>query len=255
METVECSVCHKTYDRAKSLRTPKCEGCHIKERQEAKLREFRETVESAQEVIKEHIPSELLEKTYKNFNRALQPKAYNAILKWRSDKKWTSKGFLMLSPGVYGVGKTHLAMAFLNQYILEENNLAIFDEYQNVSLLRFPMFMPEPLLLARIRNTYNKSTEETEEDVYDDLLNSSLLIIDDVGKQKPKDYSFLQSVYYRVIDAIDTHKDRHLLFTTNLTTKELEAHLGGATTDRLVGMCGENIIKMTGESYRTKVKK
>jgi len=110
----------------------------------------------------------------------------------------------------------------------------------------------EQKLLNRIRQTYNQRDEEgeTEEDVFSALERFHLLIIDDVGKVRPRDYSFLQGVYFRIIDDRYTEED-NIILTTNLDLAELETHIGGASSDRLREMAGkQGFIKMTGKSER-----
>lgn len=41
-----------------------------------------------------------------------------------------------------------------------------------------------------------------------------------------------------------------IILTTDLSLSELEAHIGGACMDRLREMCGVNIVKMAGLSYK-----
>jgi len=94
------------------------------------------------------------------------------------------------------------------------------------------------------------SPQETEESIFRLLLRVGLLIIDDVGKFRPHDLSFLQRVYFRIMDE-RTGNELPVILVTNMDYTELEGHLGGATTDRLKGMCGQNgFIEMTGPSQR-----
>ena len=77
-----------------------------------------------------------------------------------------------------------------------------------------------------------------------------VLILDDVGKTKPRDISFLQGVYFRIIDERYAG-NKPIVLTTNLSLADLEAHIGGSCADRLNEMCGtENIVQMRGKTYR-----
>jgi len=180
-------------------------------------------------------------KTFENFQSELQPKAFQAV-------KNNKGSLLLLSPGIYGVGKTHLVCALAN-YLVESTPVAVITDY-GITKTQCPVYYTnETHLLTRIRGTYNGS-DETEEGIYEFLLTPALLIIDDIGKTRPRDLSYMQSVYYRIIDDRYTAQ-RRLIVTTNLQMSELEEHLGGASADRLVEMCGKaGFIKMTGRSYR-----
>lgn len=186
-----------------------------------------------------------LAKTFANFKRELQPKAFDAV----SSLKESS--LVLLSPDVYGLGKTHLVAALAN-HLLATSEPAYFQEKSyHIVVARCPIHLTtEAVMLARIRNTYNREEGETEEEIFSQLIHVPLLIIDDVGKVQPRDLSFLQGVYYRIIDARYIH-ERRLILTTNLHLSELEEHIGGASTDRLREMCGKSgFIIMKGTSYR-----
>lgn len=208
-------------------------------------------------------------KTFANFERKLQPKAYDTLKNYNRESR---KSIVLLSPDLYGVGKTHLVAALINNtYLVAKDTASItqtkllaFNEdgsYVNIKKYPCPVyFAVENTLLSRIRQTFSRSNkhdddpfyEETEEDVYQKLAKYELLVIDDVGKVRPRDFSFLQSVYFRIID--DRYSNElPIILTTNLSFTELEAHIGGACADRLLEMAGkENFILMTGKSYRRK---
>ncbi len=190
-----------------------------------------------------------LEKSFGNFQRDLQPRAYDALKGYALDRS-----LVLLSPGVYGVGKTHLVCALANHLVQTRETARFKDGCYFIETCHCPVYVTtEAKLLARIRKTYNRGEDiraETEDMVYSSLARFPLLVIDDVGKVRPRDYSFLQGVYFNIID--DRYvKEQQVILTTNLDFKELEEHIGGASADRLREMCGkEGFIKMTGRSYR-----
>ena len=185
------------------------------------------------------------EKELSNFDAKLQPNAYKFI------KEYQEGSFILLSPNTYGVGKTHLVSALIKRLLAERTKAEVLEKrFPHIAKYSCPaMFITEPQLLADIRNSYNKNSETSEEEVYNKLGRYKLLIIDDVGKVRPHDYSFLQGVYFRIIDDRYT-SEWDIGLTTNLDLVELEAHIGGACADRLREMCGKNFIKMAGKSYR-----
>jgi DNA replication protein DnaC len=198
-------------------------------------------------------------KTFANFNRSLQTKAYDAVknLHWQWDDALEKKpqSLVLLSPDLYGVGKTHLVCALAESIIETDEAARIHDRDGIVSITRFrdtPVrVFQENTLLRRIRATYNTGATETEEQVLRLLgEKTSLLIIDDVGKVKPRDPSFLQGIFFSIVDQRYTD-EIPLVITTNLSLTELEEHIGGASADRLREMCGKSgFIVMTGTSYR-----
>jgi len=109
-------------------------------------------------------------------------------------------------------------------------------------------------MLGRIRATFDRNkddpAQETEDAVFRQLLGAGLLIVDDVGKFRSYELSFTQKVYFRLLDK-RMGNERPVILVTNLSTDELEQYLGGATADRLRGMCGEDgFIEITGPSQR-----
>jgi len=162
---------------------------------------------------------------------------------------------ILLSPGVYGVGKTHLVCALAN-HLVETKETAKFqkDSYYIVRRKCPVFFTAEAKLLNRIRQTFNNQKDEpraeTDDMIFKSLASYPLLIIDDVGKVRPRDYSFLQGVYFNIIDERYVN-EQQVILTTNLDFKELEEHIGGSSADRMREMVGkEGFIKMDGKSYR-----
>ncbi len=201
-----------------------------------------------------NLPVLFSKKTFANFERGLQPKAYDLI---KNYKRESGQSIVLLSSNLYGVGKTHLVAALVND-LIEKIEPAVF--YPDDCSIRYRLcpayFTAENNLLARVRDTFNSGLVlgdedyENEEMIYHELGNTPLLLIDDVGKVHPRDYSFLQGVYFRIIDSRYTNQ-KPIILTTNLSFTELENHIGGACADRLVEMAGrEGFIIMAGKSYR-----
>lgn len=196
-----------------------------------------------------NIPALFVDKTFANFEKKLQPKAYDIMRKYDGEKS-----IVLLSPDLYGVGKTHLIAALVTDFIEKAETAYFVADGCFLRKRRCPIyFIAENSLLSRIRQTYNRREEdaETEEDVFSQLGNYSHLLIDDVGKVRPRDYSFLQGVYFRIIDSRYTN-ELPIILTTNLGYAELENHIGGASADRLREMAGDNFVLMKGVSYRIK---
>lgn len=219
------------------------------------------------------LPPLFLGKTFGNFDHSLQPDAFEKVRRYamfndlenddEGERSWWTNSLLLFSPNLYGVGKTHLLAALVNYMIATEEAAYISKKYGSIQRWPCPVFyLTEPELIARIRRTFDKRPNtvdgwgnevepETEDAIYEHLLKVSLLIIDDVGKTRPRDLSFLQGVYFRLIDGRYTGENPSMAIATNLSLEELEAHIGGACADRLREMCGDYIVKLGGKSYRS----
>ena len=278
---VVCEECGQTFqdtiycrqDGSQTNAYKKCPACREKEGRsnaEQKLQlQLKEAVQDQEGVWFDEcsIPDAFALKTFEDFDAKLQPKAFKAVknLQWqwqdgagKDGEDIPPQSLVLLSPSIYGLGKTHLVCALINQ-IIETEEKAIISQNTYIRKLPCPVYYTaENTLLRRIRQTFNRSNahnddkfyEETENDVYKKLARPDLLIIDDVGKVRPRDLNFLQGVYFNIID--QRYTDSHpIILTTNLDLSELEEHIGGACADRIREMAGSTgFIKMTGKSYR-----
>lgn len=183
---------------------------------------------------------------FEKFNSSLQPKAFNAIKNWQS-----GQSIVLFSPGIYGVGKTHLVACLVWHLYDQSPGAVISQDGLTITRKRCPVrFETENELLRRTRTTFQKDATETEDSIYKSLSYYPLLVIDDVGKIRPRDLSFTQSVYFNIIDQRYSDGD-DIILTSNLDLDGIEEHIGGACADRLREMCGKSgFIKMTGQSYR-----
>ena len=148
-------------------------------------------------------------------------------------------GFLIT--GTKGTGKTHIAAAIAN-YLLNRGTGVTF--------------MTERELFGKIRKTYSRDEHADESAVLEIYKTVPLLIIDDIGKERPTEWTL--ATLYAIIDG---RYDRAMpiIVTTNYGTADLVKRLtptGGdattadATVDRLIEMC-EGIV-MSGDSWRAK---
>lgn len=271
IENIECKDCGKTFQvtiyKYKDKELPyiqSCRECQVKKREleriDALKKDLPKIIERQRDSWRDDcgLLTRFVNASFDNFDKSLQPKAYDSVktLFKNIDNECKGQSLVLLSPNLYGVGKTHLCSALVNDVINTEEAASIADgqygkyirEHRQLPVL----FTQENSLLLRIRATYNQKSTQTEESIYSELAVIPLLIIDDVGKIKPRDPSFLQGVWFNIID------ERYcsgypVLITTNLSPSELEEHIGGASADRLRQMCGKKgFIVMSGTSYRRK---
>lgn len=195
------------------------------------------------------IPPKYLAKTLANFESESQLKAYQAIMDYTGETSLV----LLSTSGIYGIGKTHLCAGLIHKIIETTETMNMSRDYIISEKVCPVYFTSEDDIISGIRFTFNNPHDiPSEEQIYGRLATVKNLIIDDVGKMHPKDLSFVNDVYYRVINT-RYERNRPIVITTNMDYEQLEKHIGGACADRLREMCGKNgFIKMTGTSYRKK---
>lgn len=159
----------------------------------------------------------------------------------------------LLFTGSIGVGKTHLAVGVLRRLVQERGVKGLFCDYRE--------------LLKNIQNSYNPQVNTTELELLKPVFAAEVLVIDDLGAQKPNEW-----VWDTVALILNTrYNDKQ---TTIVTTNYADLAAGnGAKTDaersareptlgdrigdrmrsRLAEMCVR--VEMTGEDFRQTVKK
>lgn len=134
--------------------------------------------------------------------------------------------------GRVGSGKTHLSCAIAN-YILHNST-------SSVKIIK---------AIDLLFNARDYNTNENEAKVINDLNEYALLIIDDLGTEKPTEWAV--QIIYKLVDDRLLRQDP-LIVTSNLSLQELEERLGERIVSRLATMC--NVIKMPDRNYRLEKK-
>lgn len=196
------------------------------------------------------LPYDHLARTFDNFERDLQKAAFKRVRQWAEDFDLDApRGYpslMMYSPGP-GVGKGHLMAAIVN-HVLE-------NWKGNPERTRCPIrFESGPGLVLRIRNTYNirkdDDLHEREDEVYKALAGVPLLLLDDVGKEDPS--NFTRSTYWYIIDE-RVKSGLPVIVSSRLEfegPRSLTTLMGEDTVSRLYGMTRGNFLRMTGPDYR-----
>src|SRR5208283_5603493 len=80
----------------------------------------------------------------------------------------------LLFVGAAGLGKTHLAVGVLQRLVRERGVKGLFCDYRE--------------LLKKIQNSYNPEVRTTELDLLKPVFAAEVLVLDDLGAQKPNDW-------------------------------------------------------------------
>jgi len=122
--------------------------------------------------------------------------------------------------GCTGCGKTHLAVGILKGAIEK----GYTGYYCNV--VDF---------LARLRDTYSGDTAYDEMDMIDKVSSVDLLVLDDLGAEKPSDW--MRDRLYTLVNR-RYESNLPILVTSNKTdTEDLQEHVGRRIVSRLCEMC------------------
>jgi DNA replication protein DnaC len=131
-------------------------------------------------------------------------------------------GIFLLGPT--GSGKTHLAAAIAN---------AIIQKYtlRNYTNQRGPWvkYWNTTSLYRRIQSLFNNQSSESD-DIIEECENAHLLILDDVGAEKPSEWTratFYDLLNFRIDELQPT------ILTSNLKLSEIEEILGSRVASRL----------------------
>src|SRR5580700_310033 len=198
----------------------------------------------------EHCTLDTFEPGYGQADRSLAA-AYLMARQFVSGYPVTTEGRGLLLTGSVGVGKTHLAVGIVHALIAEKGVHALFCDYRE--------------LLKRIQESYNPQVASTELQILTPIFEAEVLILDELGAQKPTDW-----VWDTVALILNTRYNdkRTTLITTNypnaaalgarpkseLSREEgLGDRIGERMRSRIAEMCVE--VEMRGDDLRQSVKK
>lgn len=171
---------------------------------------------------------------YKPQNQS-QTIALKSAMSFAMEYPAVDRGLLLM--GSVGVGKTHLAVSILKG--LNERGFAcLFYEFGS--------------LLKEIQDSYNPNTHASELSVLAPVLNTDILVLDELGASKPTDW--VRDTMAHVINTRYNER-KFTVFTTNYlderpTDREetLEDRIGVRVRSRLFEMC--RTVSMDGKDFR-----
>jgi DNA replication protein DnaC len=166
--------------------------------------------------------------------------------------------------GPRGVGKSHLAAAFMRAEVLawepfeyerESGKLEIshyyfdprHDDFEFNRYSYFPRFVAAPEMLLLIRSTFGRHEGPSESEVLEKYSEAPILFLDDLGSENPTDW--VRSTLFILINR-RYENNLKTYVTSNFSLGELAVHLDDRISSRLAEMCIG--FKMTGDDRRLK---
>lgn len=171
------------------------------------------------------------------FRRELpfQREALEVVSAWlRGFPHEFGESVLLWSRG-FGVGKTHLARA-VQRRVLEAGGTANFHLMASV--------------LGAIRESYG-GVGESEQAIIARMTQPQLLVWDDLGKEyvSERGKTWFYNIVFRIVDA-RYRAGLPMLVTSNASPCELAEAIGGASSSRVMEMCGSRVVDMSGPDWR-----
>ena len=104
-------------------------------------------------------------------------------------------------------------------------------------------FMHIPMLMERIKATYNKNAAETTDELVQLLSNIDLLVLDDIGVENT------EHTLNKLFSIVDNRVGKNNIFTTNFSDKELNQNMNW---QRINSRMKHNArtVKVLGDDYR-----
>ncbi|MBI2934903.1 MAG: ATP-binding protein [Chloroflexi bacterium] len=205
------------------------------------------------------IPLKFQDVCFDNFEGQRDPAAFEAVKNcadWivhRYDGTYDERNakpssLVLYSPGRYGCGKSHLAVAAVQSYMAAQEPIFVKED-GHVRLNKCPVrFTTLSGLLGRIRKTFKEGSGETEEAIIQEMVDIEVLCLDDMDKYQPADKRFLQRVLFEIINGRYENDMASTILTSNLSLAKLREFIGGACASRLTEMA--QFVECTGEDYR-----
>lgn len=228
-------VLGKAYDR--SYQVPDCNCEHIEAQRKEEKKQGQELAEKIKELKNCGISIRFLEKSFSNFEKDNDQKAYNLCRDYAKSFGKNKKEGLLLC-GAAGTGKTHLAVAVIDYVARLKHKL----------LKKGIIFITVSDLVDEIRKKQFQEPKDYYNDTYrDSIMECDLLVLDDLGTESIT--SWTVDLIHQIID-YRYRERKQTMFTTNLSLDDIRKIYGERTFSRIYEMCQG--VDFTGIDYRSK---
>lgn len=184
------------------------------------------------------IPKKWRAVTFENSDPHIRKAAFKVGRRY-ADNFGPESGALLLSSQGYGCGKTRLACCIANHVLHQLRHPVLYKKARD--------------LLLEIRRTFSETGTGTEADILNQMLSVELLILDDVGLDKPSPW--IESTYWTVFDK-RLEWQLPTVVTVNYPLEALPSEvslgerIGYGALSRLSELCHGQIIDMSGPDLR-----
>jgi DNA replication protein DnaC len=243
MGQAECEFCGKVRDELPKLpfvrwhlfEPCKCPGAvnqrDAREKEMQRIEQEKLDEKKRRNVVRlfEEIPSHFRDRTFEAYRVTPENKeAYDLARAYPATEGKQS----ILFAGTPGTGKTHLAAAIAIEQVNQQKAV---------------IFGTVPTILGRIKSTFS-GEGATETEVKNAIMGCSLLVLDDLGKEKPSEW--VEETLYEIINARYVRK-LPVIITTNVGLSAVERRYpwnGEAIVSRLFEMCAG--VQLVGKDFR-----
>lgn len=180
------------------------------------------------------INKDLINASFRTYHGKNQQQAYAKRLAMRYVEIFDKEESKNISfHGGVGVGKSHLAKCIVDG-VIEKGCTAVF--------------ITVPTLLRKIRATFDKDADLSEDKLFRVLENVDLLVLDDLGTEKSTDWS-----QEKLFDLINARQGMSTVYTSNYSPEHLRDIIGDRNYSRV--MYKTEVAEIEAENYRLKDKK
>ncbi|WP_057510837.1 ATP-binding protein [Staphylococcus simulans] len=206
------------------------DGCECKMIEAGKLAEKQRKQKAVNRIFRQStVNASIKDATVRNYKpkNKDQEKAKSTAIEYVKTFSTDNPKSLILQ-GSYGTGKSHLAYAIAK---------AVKKEGYSVA------FMHIPMLMERIKATYNRESIETTDELVKLLSSIDLLVLDDVGVENT------EHTLNKLFSIVDNRTGKNNIFTTNFSDKELNQNMNW---QRINSRMKHNArtVRMLGDDYR-----
>jgi len=203
-------------------------------------------------IEKANIPKRYRNCTFENFedHNLSQKKALKIAKKFSENYPEQDVGLLFI--GQCGVGKTHLAVAFIRELMIKKDALSYFCDFRE--------------LIRKIQSSYSPDSDLTENLLLEPIFESDVLVLDELGAKRTTAWVD-ETVFYIINHRYNSKK--LTIFTSNYLDSEedeedtrteyfkkkddtLVDRIGVRLRSRLYEMC--KVVKIDGKDYRKEIK-